>query len=91
MAGFIAISAGANVDVQWGAWCTGCIGALLYLCYSRLLILLRIDDPLDAFAVHWGAGSWGLAAQPIFKRKGILITWTRVAFRVRVQDHTQQQ
>ena len=33
---------------------------------SRLLIMLRIDDPLDAFAVHGACGFWGLLATGLF-------------------------
>jgi ammonia channel protein AmtB len=28
------------------------IGGLVYICGSRLELKLKIDDPLDAFAVH---------------------------------------
>ena len=34
--------------------------------YQELLILLKIDDPRDAFAVHGACGAWGVLAAIIF-------------------------
>jgi len=40
--------------------------------FSRLLLKLKIDDPLDAFAVHGGGGIWGLISIGFFaKDQGI--------------------
>jgi len=44
----------------------GIIGGVLYLCASSLMVRLKIDDPLDAFAVHGIAGFWGLIATGLF-------------------------
>jgi hypothetical protein len=35
------------------------------------MIALKIDDPLDAFAVHAGGGAWGLLAVCIIGKEGI--------------------
>ena len=38
------------------------------------MIKLRIDDPLDAVAVHGGPGLWGLMAASLLKINGGLLT-----------------
>ena len=66
----------------WAAFIIGLIGGLTYSVWSRVIIHLKMDDPVDAVAgvdeygqmrcdadaciVHLGAGSWGLFARPIF-------------------------
>ena len=45
-----------------------CIGGLVYVGGSRLELKLKIDDPLDAFAVHiamWRAHAPFLAGPPL--------------------------
>ena len=34
--------------------------------------MIIVDDPLDATAVHFGGGVWGVVAGPIFKSNGLL-------------------
>ena len=41
----------------------------------KVLNKLKIDDPLDAFAVHYGGGFCGVLLTPIFMIGGI-IDWT---------------
>lgn len=33
---------------------------------------LKVDDPLDAFAVHFGGGLWGLLSTTIIAHDGIV-------------------
>ncbi|CAK5077079.1 unnamed protein product [Meloidogyne enterolobii] len=44
----------------WTSAITGSIAGMAYLAFSELCLIMRIDDPLDAFAVHFGGGLWGL-------------------------------
>ncbi|KAJ1622644.1 ammonium transporter AmtB-like domain-containing protein [Pavlovales sp. CCMP2436] len=37
-------------------------------CASKLVLKLKVDDPLDAFAVHGSSGMWALVATGIFAR-----------------------
>lgn len=66
LGGLVSITANCSVVNHWHAVFIGMIGA--FVCYgaSRLLIKLKIDDPLDAFAVHGACGFWGLLATGIF-------------------------
>lgn len=50
----------------WGACATGMIGALIFMAASKLLVRLRIDDPLDACPIHGFCGAWGALAVGVF-------------------------
>ncbi|CAK5114814.1 unnamed protein product [Meloidogyne enterolobii] len=60
LTGMISSCAGCNQMEMWGTVITGMGGGLFYIGFSKLLLKLRIDDTLDAFAVHAGGGLWGL-------------------------------
>ena len=50
---------------------------------SSVDILSKIDDPLDAFAVHFGGGSWGLIAVCLFaEHDGILYSFSDNSFKL---------
>merc|ERR1719409_1128484 len=44
----------------------GLLGAFVYQGASMLMVKLKIDDPLDAFAVHGACGFWGVLAAGLF-------------------------
>ena len=41
---------------------------------SSVDILSKIDDPLDAFAVHYGGGLCGVLLTPVFMKNGV-VNW----------------
>jgi ammonium transporter, Amt family len=48
----------------------GVISGVLYVGASKAVIhILRVDDPLDAVAVHAVCGTWGLFAASLFSAK----------------------
>ena len=61
LAGLVAITAGTSVLQPWAAIIAGAIGALVFL-GSKWAILhkLKVDDPVDAIALHGCTGAWGL-------------------------------
>ena len=67
LTGLVSITAGCASCPAWAAVFIGIIGGCIYR-VSSLCVLerLRIDDPLDAFAVHGAGGAWGLIACAIF-------------------------
>lgn len=50
----------------WGACATGVIGALIFMASSKLMVRLKIDDPLDACPIHGFCGAWGALAVGVF-------------------------
>jgi Amt family ammonium transporter len=66
LAGLVSITSGcATVDPYMSIF-VGIIGAGVYLMVSTAVKGMKIDDPLDAVAVHGGAGFWGVMVPGIF-------------------------
>lgn len=68
LAGMVAVAGGAVAYNSWSAVIVGAIAALSFLLWSKTLIKLQIDDPVETAAVHIGGGLWGIFAVPIFRR-----------------------
>ena len=62
LAGLVSITAGCAVVAPYAAIVIGIIGAIVYHAASCMMRQLKIDDPLDAFAVHGASGMWGVFA-----------------------------
>lgn len=51
----------------WAALIIGLISGVVYVFSSKLVSnVLKVDDPLDAAAVHGFCGAWGLIAAALF-------------------------
>jgi ammonium transporter, Amt family len=67
LGGLVAITGGAPFFETWSCVITGLIGGVVYFLASKVnLSLLKVDDPLDAIAVHAGCGAWGMVATAVF-------------------------
>jgi Amt family ammonium transporter len=67
LVGLVSITAGCSVVEPWAAVIIGLIGSMVYTGVSELVKrVLKIDDVVDAFAVHCGGGMWGLIAASLF-------------------------
>ncbi len=67
LAGLVSVTGPCGYMEVWAAIPTGIIGAFVYVgCSKFILNVLKVDDPLDAIAVHAGAGMWGLIATAAF-------------------------
>jgi Amt family ammonium transporter len=42
------------------------IGGIFYDFASKIVVKCKVDDPLDAFAVHYGGGIWGVLSVGFF-------------------------
>jgi len=62
----VAVTASCDVIEPWAAICIGIIAGIVYSLFSRLLLALNIDDPLEAASVHYANGVWGTLACFIF-------------------------
>merc|ERR1712060_33542 len=69
LAGLVSITAPCSVVSPEYAIIIGLLGGLFYFGFSRLMIRLKIDDPLDAAAVHGCCGFWGLISVAFFSTK----------------------
>ncbi|KAL4448315.1 hypothetical protein ABPG75_005534 [Micractinium tetrahymenae] len=71
LAGLVAITAGCAMVEPWAAIIIGVIAAWFYLGGSYLTShILKIDDPVDAIAVHMWAGIWGVLSVGLFATDG---------------------
>jgi len=66
LAGIVSISAACSTVETGSAILIGLIGAFIFQISSTLLKSAKIDDPVDAFAVHGACGAWGLLAAALF-------------------------
>merc|ERR1712187_141612 len=62
LAGLVSITAPCGTVHSHDAFVIGLLGGFVYQGSSVLLKTLRIDDPIDAFAVHGACGAWGVLA-----------------------------
>ena len=63
----VSVCAGCDEMKPWAGLVTGIVGGCFYAVNSKIIAKLKVDDPLDAVAVHLGSGFWGLIAGPLFK------------------------
>ena len=56
LAAMVTSSAGCNEFYPWIICLVSCISGLIYLFVSDFMVRMKIDDPLDAVAVHGGPG-----------------------------------
>jgi Amt family ammonium transporter len=66
LAGLVSITAGCAFVKPWEAIIIGLIGGVVYVGASFLMKMLKIDDVVDAFAVHGACGLWGITALGLF-------------------------
>jgi len=69
IAGMVSVCASANVVEPWAAWVIGLIGGCVFRAVSSAVHKFKVDDAVDAAAVHMGAGAWGVIAAPLFASK----------------------
>jgi Amt family ammonium transporter len=66
LAGLVSITAGCAFVKPWESIIIGFIGGFVYFGASFLMKLLKVDDVVDAFAVHGACGLWGILALGLF-------------------------
>lgn len=66
LAGLVSITASCSVVEPYAAAIIGVIGGLVYYGSSKMLLMMKIDDPLDASPVHFFCGAWGVISCGLF-------------------------
>jgi Amt family ammonium transporter len=66
LAGLVSITGPCGTTDDGFAIVIGMIGALVYMGSSKLMKIIKIDDPVDAISVHGACGIWGVLAVAIF-------------------------
>ena len=76
LTGTVAVCGGCNVYPSWAAALVGFIAGPVYILGSKLLLKLRIDDPVAAVPVNGFGGILGLLCVPLLRGdgKGLLLT-----------------
>ena len=71
----MSITAGCDVIEPHFAIVVGFVGAFVYKASVDVRLRLRIDDVVDAFAVHGACGAWGCVAVGVFHTHlGLIVT-----------------
>eukprot|EP00801_Mesodinium_rubrum_P003795 Mrub_03796.p1 GENE.Mrub_03796~~Mrub_03796.p1 ORF type:complete len:429 (-),score=116.96 Mrub_03796:96-1283(-) len=65
LAGLVGITAGCDAANFEFSLLIGVVSGLLYYAVINLFDYLRVDDPLDAYAVHGANGIWGTIASAL--------------------------
>ena len=68
IASMVSLCAGCNVFAPWSSSIVAAVGALSYQLLSGIMVAARIDDPVDAIAVHGAGGIVGILAVPVFMK-----------------------
>ena len=66
LGGLVGITAGCSVVQPWAACIIGVISGLVYYGFSKFLVMMKIDDAVDAIPVHFANGAWGVLAVGFF-------------------------
>jgi len=66
LTGMVAQCAGCDEFAPWGALIVGMFGGAAFILIHTAMLKCRMDDPLDAVAVHGGGGITGVLLVPFF-------------------------
>jgi len=66
LGGLVGITANCSVVEPYMAVVIGVISGMVYVGSSKLLVMLKVDDAVDAVPVHFFCGIWGCIATGLF-------------------------
>ncbi len=74
LAGLVSITSGCSAVMPWAALVIGGLGGIMYSYLSTFVSkVLKIDDPLDATALHFGCALWGLISVGFFAKPSFVM------------------
>ena len=77
--GLVGITSACSVVEPWAAVVIGAIAAIFYTAGAKICIRFQIDDPVNASAVHFFAGAWGLLAPAFFAKESNMVAAYEIA------------
>ena len=80
IAGMVSLCSGCNVFAPWASSIVAAVGALTYQLLSGLMVAIRIDDPVDAIAVHGAGGIIGILSVPLFMEVMLMRSFRKTNF-----------
>eukprot|EP00747_Dinoflagellata_sp_TGD_P160710 gnl/TRDRNA2_/TRDRNA2_178009_c0_seq13.p1 gnl/TRDRNA2_/TRDRNA2_178009_c0~~gnl/TRDRNA2_/TRDRNA2_178009_c0_seq13.p1 ORF type:complete len:473 (+),score=83.54 gnl/TRDRNA2_/TRDRNA2_178009_c0_seq13:103-1521(+) len=66
LGGLVSITAPCDGVYAWAAVFIGFVGGFVYVGASAFVKKIKVDDPVDAFAVHGACGIWGVMSIAFF-------------------------
>jgi Amt family ammonium transporter len=76
IAGLASITSGASLMEPYLGLITGMVGGGCYFGFGHFLNWVRVDDPLQASAVHFAGGVWALFSTGLFaSSRNIVLTY----------------
>ena len=69
LSGLVAITGPCGYATNFSSIIIGCLGGCAYVWFSKIVVYMKIDDPLDVFSIHYGAGLTGLLCIGFFHTK----------------------
>lgn len=66
LCGMVSICASVNAVKPWAAMIIGFVAGGVFITFRSLIRGLGVDDPVNAVAVHFGGGCWGVIAVAVF-------------------------
>nr|ASG81411.1 ammonium transporter [Botryococcus braunii] len=73
LAGLVGITSACSTVYPWAALIIGAVAGVLYCIGSTVSVRIKLDDPLDAVAVHAWNGLWGVIAVGFFASKDLIV------------------
>ncbi|KAL4224872.1 ammonium transmembrane transporter [Mactra antiquata] len=78
LTGMVSICAGCHVYRTYAGFFVGVCGGLMYMFLNWAVLKVKVDDPLDATAVHFGGGIVGVVAAPLLSfENGVFYKWSK--------------
>eukprot|EP01126_Amoeba_proteus_P058722 TRINITY_DN7613_c0_g1_i1.p2 TRINITY_DN7613_c0_g1~~TRINITY_DN7613_c0_g1_i1.p2 ORF type:complete len:241 (-),score=42.63 TRINITY_DN7613_c0_g1_i1:298-1020(-) len=81
LAGLVSITSGCLMVDAWAAYLIGFISGMIYIGLAKAMLMLKIDDPLEACGIHMGSGAWAMISVSFFARQDLVVIFYGASYR----------